>query len=253
MSSVERPEAERPSLSVFFPMYNEEENIRPALATAAETCEVLVNTGQIRSYELVVVDDASQDATGKIADELAAADPRIRVVHHPVNRKLGGAMKSGFAASVGELILYSDADLPFDMNELAKAVRVQRLYDADIVSVYRHDRTTEGLLRSVYTHAYNALLWVLFGLRIRDVNFSFKLCRRAIFDQITLESEGSFIDAELLIRAERLGFRIVQFGTDYFPRIRGTSTLASPTVILKIVSEMRSLRRELKLIRPAAR
>lgn len=250
MSHQERPAAERPSLSIFFPMYNEEENIRPALATATETCEKLCATGQIRSYELIVVDDASKDATGKIADEIALADPHVRVVHHPVNRKLGGAMKSGFAAATGDLILYSDADLPFDMDELVKAVRIQRLYDADIVSVYRHDRTTEGLVRSVYTHAYNALLWVLFGLRIRDVNFSFKLCRRAIFEHIELQSEGSFIDAELLIRAERLGYRIMQFGTDYFPRIRGTSTLASPGVILTIVSEMRSLRRELKSIQP---
>jgi glycosyltransferase involved in cell wall biosynthesis len=162
-------------------------------------------------------------------------------------------MKSGFAAASGDLILYSDADLPFDMNELIKAVRVQRLYEADIVSVYRHDRTTEGLLRAVYTHAYNGLLWLLFGLRIRDVNFSFKLCRRAIFEHITLESEGSFIDAELLIRAERLGYRIMQFGTDYYPRVRGTSTLASPGVIFTIVSEMRHLRRELKSIEPVAR
>ncbi len=242
-----------PSLSIFLPMFNEEENIRPALATAQETCELLLAGGRIRSYELIVVNDASTDATGKLADEIAAADPHVRVVHHPVNRKLGGAMKSGFAAATGDLILYSDADLPFDMTELIKAVRIQRLYDADIVSVYRHDRTTEGLVRSVYTHAYNALLFVLFGLRIRDINFSFKLCRRAIFEHITLQSEGSFIDAELLIRADRLGYRIMQFGTDYYPRVRGTSTLASPTVIFKIVSEMRSLRRELRSIQPVRR
>jgi len=251
MPNEELPLPDQPSLSIFLPMFNEEENIRPALGTAKSTCQTMLAEGQIRSYELIVVDDASTDATGKIADEMAAADPHVRVVHHPVNRKLGGAMQSGFAAATGDLILYSDADLPFDMNELIKAVRIQKLYDADIVSVYRHDRTTEGFVRSVYTHAYNVLLWVLFRVRIRDVNFSFKLCRRSIFEQISLKSEGSFIDAELLIRAERLGFRIMQFGTDYFPRIRGTSTLASPGVIVKIVSEMRSLHRELKSIRPA--
>ncbi len=243
-------EAAPPSLSIFFPMYNEEENIRPCLATATETCGRLLAEGKIRSYELIVVDDASTDGTAKIADDLAVEDPHLRVVHHPVNRKLGGAMKTGFATATGDLILYSDADLPFDMTELIKAVRVQALYDADIVSVYRHDRTTEGLVRSVYTRVYNALLFVVFGLRIRDVNFAFKLCRREIFEHIALKSEGSFIDAELLIRAERLGYRIMQFGTDYFPRVRGTSTLASPTVIFTILAEMRALRRELKAIRP---
>ena len=168
-----------PTLSVFFPMFNEEENIRPALAAAQEVCDQLVGSSQLAGYELIVVNDASTDSTGKIADELAAADRRIRVVHHPVNRKLGGSMKTGFAACRNDLILYSDADLPFDMAELGKALRIQRLYEADIVSAYRLDRTTEGALRAIYTHAYNAVITGYFGVRIRDVNFSFKLCRRA--------------------------------------------------------------------------
>lgn len=235
-----------PTLSVFFPMFNEEENIRPALAAAQEVCDQLVGSSQLAGYELIVVNDASTDSTGKIADELAAADRRIRVVHHPVNRKLGGSMKSGFAACRNDLILYSDADLPFDMAELGKALRIQRLYEADIVSAYRLDRTTEGVLRAIYTHAYNAVITGYFGVRIRDVNFSFKLCRRQIFDHITLSSEGSFIDAELIIKATRLNYRILQFGVDYFPRIRGESTLASPGVIKKILSEMWHLRHELR-------
>ena len=239
-----------PTLSIFFPMYNEEENILPAIDAAQVVCRELVERNEIASYELIVVNDASTDATGKIADELAAADPRIRVVHHPVNRKLGGAIKTGFAAATGDLVLYTDADLPFDMQELKKAVRIQRLYEVDIVSAYRLDRTTEGLTRALYTHVYNFLITTMFGVRFRDVNFAFKLCRRSIFDRIRLESEGSFIDAELIIRATRHGYRILQFGTDYFPRIRGESTLASSGVILTILREMRSLRRELGTIRP---
>lgn len=245
--------ASPPTLSIFFPMYNEEENIHPAVDAARTVCEELVERGELSDYELIVVDDASTDATGKIADELAAADPRVRVVHHPVNRKLGGAIKTGFASAQGDLILYSDADLPFDMQEVAKAVRIQRLYEVDIVSAYRLDRTTEGLTRALYTHVYNFLISAMFGVRFRDVNFAFKLCRREIFDRIELKSEGSFIDAELIIRATRHGYRILQFGTDYFPRIRGVSTLASSGVILTILREMRSLRKELESIRPMSR
>ena len=89
---------------------------------------------------------------------MAAADPRIRVVHHPVNRKLGGSMKTGFATATGDLVLYTDADLPFDMSELSRAVRLMRYYDADIVSAYRFDRTGEGSLRAVYTFFYNFLI-----------------------------------------------------------------------------------------------
>ena len=96
---------------------------------------------------MLIIDDASTDATGEIADELAAADPHVRVVHHPVNRKLGGSLKTGFAEATGELILYTDADLPFDMDELHKAVPPDAHYEADIVSAYRFDRTGEGSVR----------------------------------------------------------------------------------------------------------
>jgi hypothetical protein len=101
----------------------------------------------------------------------------------------------------------------------------------------------------VYTHAYNAVITGLFGVRFRDVNFSFKLCRREIFEHITLRSEGSFIDAELIIKASRLDYRILQFGVDYFPRIRGESTLSSPGVIKTILTEMWQLRHELRQAR----
>ena len=119
-----------------------------------------------------------------------------------------------------------------------------------IVSAYRHDRTGEGALREVYTFFYNLLIRRLFGVRMRDINFAFKLCRRSIFDHISLKSEGSFIDAELIIRARKLGYEVTQFGVDYFPRTRGESTLSSPKVILKIVREMTALRRELRNIQP---
>jgi glycosyltransferase involved in cell wall biosynthesis len=233
-------------LSIFYPMWNEEAYIERALGFGRRACEVLIDDGEIGDYELIVVNDASTDETGAIADRLAAADPRIRVVHHPKNRKLGGAMKTGFATATGDLVLYTDADLPFDMSELSRAVRLMREYDVDIVSAYRFDRTGEGTLRAVYTFVYNALIKLLFGVRVRDINFAFKLCKRRIFDHIVLSSEGSFVDAELVIRATRLGFEIIQFGVDYFPRTRGESTLSSPAVIGTIVREMFELRKELE-------
>ena len=90
----------------------------------------------------------------------------------------------------------------------------------------------------------------MFGLRLRDMNFAFKLVRRSVFEHIELKSEGSFIDVELLARAQKLGFSIVQFGVDYFPRTRGISTLSSNSVILKILREMSDLRSELKALTP---
>lgn len=237
-------------LSIFYPMWNEEEYVERALAFGVRACERLVESGDIAEYELIVVDDASTDATPEIADRLAAENPRIRVIHHPRNRKLGGAIKTGFAAATGDLVLYTDADLPFDMSELSRAVRLMREYDVDIISAYRFDRTGEGSLRSLYTFVYNSLVRSLFGVKVRDINFAFKLCRRRVFDHVELRSEGSFIDAELVIRASRLGFEIMQFGVDYFPRTRGTSTLSRPSIILTILREMFELRRELDDITP---
>jgi glycosyltransferase involved in cell wall biosynthesis len=237
-------------LSVFFPMWNEQDYVERAVSAARDQCELMIVDGAIEDYELIVVDDASTDATPAIADRLAAEDPHVRVVHHPVNRKLGGSMKTGFAAATGDVVLYSDADLPFDMAEVSKAVRLMAYYQADVVSAFRFDRTGEGAMRVVYTMVYNFLIKRMFGVRMRDINFAFKLCRTRIFEHVTLRSEGSFIDAELIIRAKKLGYDVVQFGVDYFPRTRGESTLASSSVIRTILREMRTLRRELRDLRP---
>lgn len=231
-------------------MWNEEEYIARTLSAAHEAGRSLIEAGEIADYEIIVIDDASTDDTGRLADAAAASDSRVHVVHHPVNRKLGGSIKTGFEAATGDLILYTDADLPFDMKELEKACRIMRHYEADIISAYRFDRTGEGYTRTVYSFFYNALVRIFFGVRMRDVNFAFKLCRGRIFEHIKLVSEGSFIDAELVIRANKLGYSIVQFGVDYFPRTRGISTLSSPSVIVKILKEMFQLRRELRAIRP---
>lgn len=237
-------------LTIFFPMWNEEAYIQRAVGYAKEECELLIAAGEIIDYELIVVDDASTDLTPVMADEMAAADPHVRVVHHPVNRKLGGSMKTGFAAATGDLVLYSDADLPFDMAEVSRAVRLLRYYEADIVSAYRHDRTGEGSSRAIYTFFYNVLIRRLFGVRLRDINFAFKLCRTLIFEHVELKSEGSFIDAELIIRAKKRGYDVIQFGVDYFPRTRGASTLASMGVIRTILKEMFQLRKELRGLEP---
>lgn len=240
-------------LSVFFPMWNERDYIARALDAATQECRELLDAGEISDYEVIIVDDASTDGTSELADRAAAADPRVRVVHHDSNRKLGGSMKSGFAAATGDVVLYTDADLPFDMHEVHKAVRLMRYYNADVVSAYRFDRTGEGYVRTVYSALYNLMVRVLFGVRVRDVNFAFKLCRARIFEHFTLRSEGSFIDAELVVSARKLGFEVIQFGVDYFPRTRGVSTLSSLSVIRRIVREMFQLRRELRGLQPVVR
>jgi glycosyltransferase involved in cell wall biosynthesis len=230
-----------PSISVVFPMWNEEAYVHRAVAAAREAlAEVTAD------WEIILVDDASTDRTGELADALARQDPRIKVIHNERNRKLGGTLRAGYAAATRDLVVYSDADLPFDFREIARAVRLLDYQQADVVAAYRHDRTAEGPLRTLYTIVYTSLIRLLFHLRVRDVNFSFKLFRRSLLERIELKSEGSFIDAEFLVRARKAGAPIIQIGVDYFPRSRGLSTLASPGVIVNILADMARLWRELR-------
>ena len=234
-------------------MWNEEEYLQRALNAATELGDELIAQNTVADYEMIIVNDASTDATAKLADEAAAANRRVVVVHHPVNRKLGGSIKSGFAAATGDVVLYTDADLPFDFREVHKAMRLMNQYEADIVAAYRFDRTGEGYVRVVYSFFYNLLVRALFGCRFRDVNLAFKLVRRSVLQKVQLSSEGSFIDAELMVSARKLGMNVVQFGVDYFPRTRGVSTLSSPSVIVKILKEAWALRSHLNALAPKSK
>ena len=222
-------------------MYNEEAYARRAVAAARAALETA-----IPDWEIVIVDDASTDGTAALADALAREDPRVRVVHNPRNRRLGGALRAGYAAATKDLVFYTDADLPVDLAELPRAVRLLDYQQADVVAAYRFDRTSEGLVRALYTFCYNHLIRTLFGLRVRDVNFAFKVFRRSVLEKFTLTSEGSFIDAEFLLRARKAGCVIIQIGLDYFPRTRGTSTLGSVPVILSILRDMAAQWKELR-------
>ena len=232
---------ERPSVSIVIPMFNEQENIEHAIACAIESLQ-----RHAGDFEILVIDDASTDASAALVESIAARDPRVRLLRHERNRRLGATLRTGFAAARMDLALYMDADLPFDPEVLGGAIRALRVTRADVIAGYRFDRTTEGWLRTVYSYLYNTLIGLLFGWPHRDINFSFKLLRRAVLDAVELRSEGSLIDAELIVKARNLGFQIQQMGIDYFPRTRGRSTLSSPAVIVTILRELVALYPEMR-------
>lgn len=236
--------------SFVFPAWNEQEMIAQTVVAATEAGTQLVDSGEIGDYEILLVDDGSTDQTPRLIDSLAAEDPHVRGVHHERNRGLGATVRTGLESARGDIVLYTDADLPFDLVLLHKAMRLLRIYDADIVSLYRFDRTAEGPKRYVYSHLYNWLVRTVLNVRLRDVNFAGKLIRREVLEQVELRSEGSFVDVELMAQAQRLGFNIIQFGVDYFPRTRGTSTLAEPTVIAGIIRDLFAQRARLRSVKP---
>lgn len=164
-------------------------------------------------------------------------------MHHPRNRKLGGALKTGFYKAENDIVIYIDSDLPIDLNDIKLALPM--IEEADVVIGYRLMRT-ESVRRKVQSKIYNWIIRFLFGLKVKDVNFAFKVFKREILDKITLHSEGSFIDAEFLIEALRLNYKIKEIGLMYYPRSAGESKLSGPGVIMKILQELGEYRRRRK-------
>jgi glycosyltransferase involved in cell wall biosynthesis len=222
-------------------MFNEEANIEHAIAYAVDAL-----AQHARDYEIVIVDDASTDESPELVRRATAGNARIRLIRHEFNQKLGTSLRTGFAAAKYELVLYMDADLPFDPDALGRAIRAMNVTRADMIAGYRFDRTTEGLRRTIYTIVWNWMVRLLFGVSIRDVNFSFKLMKREVIDALDLQSEGSLIDAELVVKAIKRGFSVQQIGLDYFPRVHGESHLSSPAVIVKMMRELIALYPEMK-------
>lgn len=222
----------RYSLSVVLPTYNEEANIEKCVSLARDTL-----LPEFPDLEIIIVDDGSTDRTAAIADALAARYAEVVVVHHDRNYKLGRTIRTGFARATKDLVFYTDADLPIDFADVRRGVELLARGEADVVIGYRLNRG-EPWLRLVYSFVYNLLVRLIFRLKVRDVNFSYKLFKRADLCSLELTSDGSFIDAEMLAQAAAAGLRIAEIGVRYTARQAGTSTLARPGIILKIIGEM---------------
>jgi glycosyltransferase involved in cell wall biosynthesis len=219
-----------PLLSIVVPLYNEEEGI----AQLIQTIFSVLSTDP-DFLELVLVDDGSYDRTAELVSKLAEFETRIRLLRHDRNRGLGAAIRTGLEAAEGGLILYTDADLPFDFNLIPQLIGLAS--DDRVIVGYRTNRG-EGLRRWILTKGYNFVCRFGLGLRLRDVNFACKLIPRRAVCGMRLTSEGSFIDAELLLECRRQGFAIDEFPLTYYRRTRGLSTLSRPMVIVGILTEM---------------
>ncbi len=232
-------DAERPNLTFFFPAYNEEENVEETVNRALDEIGALVEG----SIEVLVVDDGSTDRTPELADALAAADPRVRV-HHQENLGYGGALRAGFENARGKLICFSDGDLQFDLREMSRLL--ERLDDparpsVDAVIGYRIKRR-DPPHRIFIAKSYNAIVSVLFGLRVRDIDCAMKLFRREVFDGLPLTADSPFLSAEMLIKLRARGERIAQVGVNHYPRAAGTNTGASFRKILRTFRDIGLLR-----------
>jgi glycosyltransferase involved in cell wall biosynthesis len=222
---------------VFFPCYNEQENVTKVTQQALDVLE-----GLHADYEVIIVNDGSADDTGAVADRIAATHPRVRVVHHPRNLGYGAALQSGFRAATKDLVFHTDGDGQFDLAELPPWLPLMEEYD--IVCGYRINRR-DNFVRRMNGHLWTKLTCLLFSLRLRDIDCAFKLYQRAVFDNLKMESTGALISTEILARAVRKGYRITERGVHHYPRTAGKPTGGNLKVILRAFRELWRLRRRI--------
>jgi len=229
-------------LSVFFPAYNEEANIAATVEKAAGVLPKIA-----KKWEIIVVDDGSKDKTGEIVKNLIKKNKKIRLITHSPNRGYGGALQSGFYGAKYEWVAFTDADGQFDFAEITKFIKKQQQTKADLVIGYYLKRQ-ESFYRIWGSKVWQLAIFSLFGLRVRDIDCAFKLIRRQAIEKIPkLEAErGPFISSELLIKAKKANFEIVEVGVHHYPRVAGAATGASLKVIASGLSDLWHLRRKLR-------
>jgi len=229
--------AQKPDISLFFPVYNDETTVRVVAARALELLQEVANR-----YEVIIVNDGSPDASGAIADELAAENDLISVVHHPQNRGYGAAFKSGVAASQYDTICMIDGDNEYDVFDLKKMLAVRQYYMLVIAFRYRKLYSTQRIFISF---VYNAVLRLVFNSPFRDISTGIRLMHRSAVQDLQLTSNSPFIGAELTLKSMLRGYPVGEVGIQTFPRSFGQGSATSLKNIMGTIKDIWLIRKEI--------
>jgi glycosyltransferase involved in cell wall biosynthesis len=221
----------RYNISFVFPMYNESENIRGAIAKASGLAGEICG-----DYEIIVVDDASTDGSGDIVSGLASKDGHIKYLRLKENTKFGGALKAGLKYASGEIVIYTDADFPAREEDVKKALGL--LNEADIITAYSLVIKDASLKRILMSKGYNFLVQFLFGLNLKDINSGLKIYKKEVLQGLELISSSPFIDVEIFAEAVRRGHKIKQYGLIFELRTKGHSAISRMSVVARTFADM---------------
>lgn len=225
-----------PELSIFFPFWNEEQNIEEVVTKALNVVPNIAT-----KWEIILVDDGSSDKTLAIAKNLASKNDTLKVVALHPNRGYGAALKAGFENSSYKYIVFTDGDLQFDFSEITKLI--EKIDNADIVIGYRKKRRDRNLLKRLLLMSILKIAdFIMFGISFKDIDCGFKMFKRSALDEIgPLRSEGAMITTELLVKAVRKKLKIIQVGVEHYPREHGVQTGANIPVVVRAVLESLTL------------
>lgn len=218
------------SLSIFMPAFNEEGNIATTIIDARFSAKAVSS-----DYEIIVVDDGSLDRTAEVVEELGKRDPHIRLVRHRDNRGYGAAVKTGLQACKKDWIFFTDSDGQFHYDELNRFVQASSR--ADLIIGYRKKRMDP--FHRVFVAKVLLKIWnfVLFGLTVRDVDCAYKLFPRAVLKHLHLDTESAITVTELIVKAKKAGFKILQLPVSHYSRKFGHQTGGNWRVIVRAARE----------------
>lgn len=222
-------------LSVFFPCYNEDKNVKNTFNKALPTIKKIAE-----KWEVIFIDDGSKDNTSKVLKEIKSAYPKnIKIITHHPNRGYGAAFKSGFYNAKYEWITFTDADGQFDFSEISKFIKKQKETNSDLVIGYYLSRQVSKSV-ILTSKIWELIVYLLFGLKVRDIDCGFKLVNKKVIDTIPkLEAErGAFISSEFLIKSKKAGFKITEIGVHHYPRTEGQATGRQLKVIIKSFTDL---------------
>lgn len=218
------------SLSVFFPFWNEEENIEKVVENA-----ILVVKKIAIKWEILIIDDGSSDKTFEKAEGLARRYSNIRVISHTPNRGYGAALKEGFQNAKYNYIAFTDGDGQFDFSEINKFI--EKIDKADIVIGYRKERR-DNFIRHILMNMLKIWDLIFFGFRFKDIDCGFKMFRKSALEEILpLRSEGAMITTEILAKSVRKKLKIKEVEVMHYPREFGDQSGANFAVIIRAVLE----------------
>lgn len=226
-------------ISAFFPAYNEEKNIKNTVSRANKVLEKMAD-----KYEILVIDDGSKDKTREIVKELSSKNNKIKLITHKKNKGYGGAVRSGFQNCKYEWVVFTDSDGQFDFSELPNFISTQRRTEADLVIGYYRKRMVP-FIRKLNSTAWQLLIRVLLGLKVKDIDCGFKLIRKKVLDSMSLTSErGAFISTEFLVKAKQNNFKMVEIPITHYPRKEGEATGADFKVIINSFKDLYQLKKK---------
>ncbi len=228
------------SLSVIFPAFNEEANIERTVESARQVLPKLAET-----WEIILVNDGSKDATTPLCDELAERYDEVRAIHHVDNRGYGAALKSGILAARHDFIFFTDSDGQFDLEELKHLIDYASHFD--IVTGYRGKRQ-DPPHRLINAFGWKMLVRMVLGVKVRDIDCAFKVFQRCVFDRVQIRSVGAMVNTEILAQANAFGMSIHEVRVSHYPRQFGKPSGANLRVIAKAFRELLRLYRQLRSV-----